>query len=74
MADAAEAGTPLDLRAALNFGFADEVAGDGKGGWSDQGAENDLRQLPTGRLTCDNVSFEVVNPAANGGTRRQTAN
>ena len=67
LAYAAEAGTPLDLRAALNFGFADEVAGDGKGGWSDQGAENDLRQLPTGRLTCDNVSFEVVNPAANGG-------
>ena len=62
-----DAGTALDLRAAMNVGFADDVPGDGKGGWSDQGPGNDLRCLPTGALTCDNVVFSIVDPAGNGG-------
>lgn len=36
-------GWPIDLTAAANMAFADEVAGDGQGGWSDQGPENDAR-------------------------------
>ena len=31
-----------DLSGQANMGFYDEVAGDGKGGWTDQG-ENDMR-------------------------------
>ncbi len=38
----------LDLRAVVNMGWQDEVAGDGKGGWTDQG-DNDMRQVTPGR-------------------------
>ncbi len=34
-------GVPLPLTEKANMGYSDTVAGDGKGGWSDQGAEND---------------------------------
>jgi hypothetical protein len=30
---------PLDIAKAFNFGFKDQTAGDGKGGWTDQGPE-----------------------------------
>ena len=57
---------PVDLRAACGAGFRDEAAGDGKGGWTDQG-DNDLRNLPTGRAVFRGVPFEVIDPAANAG-------
>lgn len=60
-------GTPLDLRSAVNAGFADDVADDGKGGWTDQGPENDLRMLPTGRQVMKGIVFDVIDPAENGG-------
>jgi beta-galactosidase len=50
---------PLDLRPWLTTALRDEVAGDGRGGWTDQG-ENDLRSLPTGRQTLGGVSFDVA--------------
>lgn len=34
-------GVPLPLSEKANMGYADTVAGDGKGGWSDQGGDND---------------------------------
>ena len=34
-------GTPLPLTEKANMGYSDVIAGDGKGGWSDQGPEND---------------------------------
>ena len=34
-------GTPLPLTEKANMGYSDAIAGDGKGGWSDQGPEND---------------------------------
>ncbi len=58
---------PLDLRSAANMGFADETAGDGKGGWTDQGAENDLSMLPVGPRRLGGVDFEIIDPAKNGG-------
>lgn len=57
----------LDLRPAANMGFADEVAGDGKGGWSDQGPTNDLREMPTGLRSFEGMEFSVIDPTTNGG-------
>ena len=38
-------GVPLDFTSKANMGLIDEVAGDGKGGWSDQGPGNDGRSF-----------------------------
>ncbi|MBN8216368.1 MAG: hypothetical protein J0L75_06975 [Spirochaetes bacterium] len=58
---------PLDLRAAANMGLADQESGDQKGGWTDQGAENDLRALKPGNLILGGIKFTVADPAANQG-------
>jgi len=57
----------VDLRPYCNMGFADEKAGDGKGGWADEGPMNDMRDMPTGRQVFYGVPFDVVNPESNGG-------
>lgn len=48
--------TPIDLSKVFNRGLEDEVAGDGKGGWGDQG-RNDMSRFPTGKQTLDNVPY-----------------
>jgi len=58
--------TPLDISAAANVGFRDEIADDGKGGWFDQG-ENDFAAMPLGKITAAGVPFTVIDPAANAG-------
>jgi len=58
---------PVSLVKAMNMGFADDVAGDGKGGWSDQGPENDLRMIKPGLAKLGGVAFDIVDPAKNGG-------
>lgn len=58
---------PLDLAKHCNMGFLDEVAGDGKGGWTDQGPLNDLRSLPVGPALLGGVLFDIVDPAKNHG-------
>lgn len=55
------------LKMAANMGFADEIAGDGKGGWTDQGPENDLRKMKPGTVRAGALPFEVLDPAENGG-------
>lgn len=57
----------LDLTPVVNRGLADAVADDGKGGWTDQGPENDLSKLKPGRLTVQGIDFDIINPAANQG-------
>ena len=52
--------SPLPLESAANMGFADETADDRKGGWTDQGPTNDLRALPSGRLTAGPVAFRIA--------------
>ena len=56
----------LDLRKVANRNFADDRAGDNKGGWTDQG-DNDFRQMPLGRQTMANIPFEIIDPASNDG-------
>ena len=58
---------PVDIFRSVNMGFRDETAGDGKGGWSDQGPENDLRSLKPGTIRCGIAEFRVLDPDVNGG-------
>ncbi len=58
---------PLDLRSVVNMGFSDAVAADGKGGWTDQGPENDLRMIPLGKQRWRGTDFEIIDPAKNNG-------
>ena len=57
----------IDLRKFVNMGFADQTPADGKGGWTDQGPENDLRMIPVGRHRWRGVEFDIINPARNNG-------
>lgn len=56
----------VDLRKFATHGFADETAGDGRGGWTDQG-DNDFRQLPVGRREGAGIPFDIIDPAGNDG-------
>ena len=57
----------IDLRPAVNMGFVDETSGDRKGGWTDQGKDNDLRTIKPGRLMPCGVTFDVIDPDKNEG-------
>jgi len=59
--------TAVDLRQTANMGFADAVADDRKGGWTDQGPDNDLRMMPTGKQKFAGVEFNIIDPAGNQG-------
>ena len=48
----------LDVKSAANRGLSGDVDGDGKGGWTDQGA-NDLRVFVPGRHQFMGVPFDV---------------
>lgn len=50
----------LDLRTQANRAFVDQVAGDGAGGWTDQGAANSLEGTPWGRQELLGVPFEFI--------------
>ncbi|MBR0458653.1 MAG: hypothetical protein IJJ26_05420 [Victivallales bacterium] len=58
---------PVDLTKAANVGFADEIADDGKGGWTDQGAQNDLRCFEPKVLPAGSIAFHPIDPAQNEG-------
>ena len=55
----------LDLSKVANMALKDEKAGDGQGGWSDQGPENDFATLDIERNFFANVPFKLINPAKN---------
>ena len=57
---------PLDLSSAANMAFADEVAGDRKGGWFDQGNQ-DFADMPLGDQILAGVPFRILDPAKNNG-------
>lgn len=60
--------TPLDIRDYANMGFADDAAGDGKGGWTDQGSSNDMSAFNLfGQQKFLNIPFDIINPSQNDG-------
>ena len=59
--------TPIPIAGSANMAFADDVAGDGRGGWFDQGSSNDFAPMPLGRHVISGVPFDIADPAANGG-------
>lgn len=67
-ADMNQTFTPLDLTGLANMGFADDFAGDGKGGWTDQGSVNDMRNFDLrGRVKIHGVDFDIIDPEKNDG-------
>lgn len=51
--------TPLPLDGIANRAFADAVAGDGRGGWTDQGPTNDLRAFSPDDLRTGGIPFAI---------------
>jgi len=49
----------IDLSPFANRAFSDDAPDDGKGGWSDQGPDADLRTFPTGRQNFKGVPFLI---------------
>ncbi|RRJ98091.1 glycosyl hydrolase family 5 [Opitutaceae bacterium TAV4] len=56
---------PLSLRDIANRAFQDEVADDGRGGWTDQGPDNDLSLMRPGKLIASGITFEIIDPSKN---------
>lgn len=52
----------ISLATLVNRSLADEQADDGKGGWSDQGPDSDMKGLSTGSKTNEGVPFELLAP------------
>jgi hypothetical protein len=50
----------VDLNGIANSSFRDDTAGDLKGGWTDQGAENDLRAIKSGLIHAGPVDFRIL--------------
>ena len=56
---------PIDLGPYFNSSFVDEKPGDGKGGWDDWGADNDLRSMIVGKQVLAGVPFVITDPRKN---------
>lgn len=58
--------TFVDLRGVATRAFADEVSGDGQGGWSDQGPTNDMSIFKSyGTQKFAGIEFDIINPKEN---------
>lgn len=55
----------LSLRSAANRDFRDETRDDGLGGWTDQGAQNDMSALSSGQRLFGNVFFDIIDAGQN---------
>jgi hypothetical protein len=51
--------TTVPLGPEARWSFKDEVEGDGKGGWTDQG-ENSVPEMPTGRRVLEGIPFDIA--------------
>ncbi|OGV41629.1 MAG: hypothetical protein A2X48_13500 [Lentisphaerae bacterium GWF2_49_21] len=61
------ASDPISLASVANMGFKDEVTNDDAGGWTDEGPNNDISCMTPGRKVLRDVTFEILDPAANNG-------
>ena len=59
--------TPIDIKAQANMGFKDEVKNDKKGGWTDQGPDNDLSEMVPGKYVFSGIDFQIADPKKNKG-------
>lgn len=60
--------TTISLKDVANNGYVDEVGGDDKGGWTDEGNKNDMRHFDLkGMVTLKGVPFDMVDPDTNNG-------
>ncbi|MBN2641748.1 MAG: hypothetical protein JXR78_08855 [Victivallales bacterium] len=60
--------TPIPITAAANMDFTDQFPNDGKGGWTDQGLENDLSCMNSfGLHDFAGINFDIINPQKNKG-------
>ena len=59
--------TPVDLRPWANRDFSDQTAGDGKGGWSDQGPLEDLHGIDPSLVSFGGMEFRLIDPKTNNG-------
>jgi len=59
--------TPLNLTKAVNRGLVDDAAGNGKGGWTDEGPARGLDNFPVGKTSFNEVPFLIADPAKTGG-------
>ena len=50
----------VDLSKVANRALADEIDNDGKGGWTDQGPNCDMRELQTGKRTFGGIPFDIL--------------
>ena len=50
--------TPMEISSVLNRSLEDDVAGDGKGGWTDHGL-NDMSRLPVGKQAFSGIPFNI---------------
>jgi hypothetical protein len=50
----------VDMRSVMNRSLTDDKDNDGVGGWSDQGAIFDMRNLPTGAVNSGGVPFNIL--------------
>lgn len=57
---------PINLARHVNVGFKDELSGDRKGGWFDQGS-NDYSNAPIGKVILAGVPFNIIAPENNQG-------
>ena len=57
----------LDLKKQMTMGFSDPVPNDGKGGWTDQGPDNDLSSMKPGIREFAGIRFAIVDPSGNKG-------
>jgi len=57
----------IPLSDQANMGFADPVANDGKGGWTDRGPGDDMEGFQPGIRSFGGMEFDVVDPEKNNG-------
>ena len=64
----------LNIRKYANMAFADENAGDGVGGWMDEGKKKSFRKFKSkiGKTSFEGVSFNIIDPEKNSGSSVMT--